>query len=99
MNTGETIYWALPDVGAKVEEAEKLILKLFDDYTIEDRSFGKWMYKDIHIKVDRLEPRDMEAFVYLVNVVDLFDIAESPDGKVELGLSIIAGERVENETV
>lgn len=97
MENKETVYWVLPAGEAKFAKAEELFERLSFDYTVENNQCGKWSYKDISVKVDKLKPDDMGAFVDLLNVVDLFDINANLSGEIEIGFSILTGERAEEE--
>lgn len=97
MENKETVYWVLPAGEEKFVKAEELLRRLSFDYTVENNQCGRWLYKDIFVKTDKLSPDDMEAFVDLLNVVDLFNISANLSGKIEIGFSILAGERAEEE--
>ena len=97
MGNKETVYWVLPAGEAKFVKAEELLKRLSFNYTVENNQCGKWLYKDISVKTDKLNPDNMEAFVELLNVVDLFDVSANLSGKIEIGFSILAGERAEEK--
>lgn len=97
MDNNEVVYWVLPSGTVKLEKAEQLVKKLFTDYTVDDNNFGGWLYKDISVKTSKLKPNDMEAFVDLVNVADLFDINANLNDEIEINFSILTGERAEEK--